>query len=108
MVGEVLGHPLFLLVTGALLSGWLGPRLTQRWQDQRKALEIKADLVERVAQSVTEMFTAVQLVQVGAGSFSQNDFDAAYQKWQNEKAVLTSLLRAYFRGFRGRTRVDAL
>jgi hypothetical protein len=96
-MGEALGHPLVLLVIGALLSGLLVPRLTQRWQDQRKALEIRAELVERVTRVVSDIFTATQFAQVGATSQTQADFDAAYRNWQRDKAVLTALLGAYFR-----------
>jgi len=96
-MGKALGHPLVLLVVGAVLSGLLVPQLTQRWQDQRKALEIKAELVERVTRAVSDIFTATQFAQVGATSQSQADLDAAYRAWQRDKAVLTSLLGAYFR-----------
>lgn len=94
---DVLGHPLLLLAVGSALSGWLLPRIAQQWQDQRKGLEIRTQLVERVVRAVTEMFTAVQFAQVGAESQTQIDFDQAYRSWQKEKAVLTSLLAAYFR-----------
>ncbi|MCA1703082.1 MAG: hypothetical protein LC808_07355 [Actinobacteria bacterium] len=45
---DVLESPLLLLVLGAVVTGWLLPRIAQDWQDKRKGLEIKADLVERV------------------------------------------------------------
>jgi len=101
-MGDVLSHPLALLVVGAVLSGLLVPQLTQRWQDQRKALEIKAELVERVSRAVSDIFTATQFAQVGAKSQSQADFDAVYRTWQRDKAILTALLGAHFRN----TRVD--
>lgn len=96
-MGAVLGHPLVVLLIGALLTGLLIPRLTQRWQDQRKALETKADLIERVSRAVAEIFVATQFAHVGATTQSQERFDDAYRAWQQEKVVLTSLLRAYFR-----------
>lgn len=96
-VRETVGHPLFLLLVGAVVSGALVPRLTQHWQDQRKMREIKTDLVERVTLAVTEMFTATQFAQAGATSQTQADFDTAYRAWQHRKAILTALLRVYFR-----------
>lgn len=96
LMTDVLKHPLFLLLAGAVLSGLLIPRLTQRWQDQRKALELKAALIERAARAVTSMFMAVQFAMVGAKSQTEADLDSAYRSWQQEKAVLTALLSAYF------------
>ncbi len=92
-----LNQPLTLLVVGAAVSGWLLPRLARGWQDQRTGLEIKASLVERVTRAVMNLTTAVQFVLVGAASQSQEDFDTAYRTWQLEKAVITSLVGAYFR-----------
>src|SRR3712207_436081 len=97
VLGRVVGHPLTLLVLGAVLSGLLLPYVARGWQDQRKALEIKAALVERLTRAVVELATAAQFVLVGAASQSQEDFDKAYRTWQLEKSVLTSLLGAYFR-----------
>jgi len=61
MPGDILTHPIVLLALGGLVSGWLVPGITQRWQDQRKALAVKADLVERVAQAVAAIYTAVHI-----------------------------------------------
>jgi hypothetical protein len=97
LVVEVIGHPLTLLVVGAALTGLLLPWVTRTWQDQRKALEIKAALVERVSSAVQGIATAVQFALVGAASQTQEQFDAAYRAWQLEKSVLTALLGAYFR-----------
>ena len=58
---SLLGQPMLLLIVGAAVSGWLIPEVTRRWQDQRKAaeiksdlVEIKSDLVERVTRAVTK------------------------------------------------------
>jgi hypothetical protein len=94
---SVLSHPLTVLVVGAALSGWLIPRFTRRWQDERKSLEIKADLVERASRAVMELVAATQFVIVGAQSQSQEDFDNRYRAWLLDKAVLSAVLGAYFR-----------
>ena len=93
----ILSHPLTLLLAGAALTGWLLPRLVRGWQDQRKALEVKASLVERVTRAVMDITTAVQFSLVGAASQSLENFDKAYRDWQLEKWVLTSVIGAYFR-----------
>lgn len=97
VVDRVLAHPLTLLLLGAAVSGLLVPWVARGWQDQRKALEVKAALAERLTRAVVEIATAVQFVLVGAASQSQEDVDRAYRTWQLEKSVLTSLLGAYFR-----------
>lgn len=96
-VVSILSHPLSLLIIGAALTGWLLPRVGRRWQDQRKALEVKASLVERVTRAVMDITTATQFTLVGAASQSQEDFDKAYREWQLEKWILTSIIGAYFR-----------
>lgn len=93
---NLLRHPLVVLAIGAVLTGLIIPHLTQRWQDRRKALEIKADLIERVSCAVAELFTATQFAAVGAASQSQEKFDDVYRSWSQERAILTSLIRAYF------------
>lgn len=93
---ELLSHPLVVLAAGAVLTGLLIPLITRRWQDQRKALEIKTDLIERVSCAVSDIFTATQFASVGAASQSQEKFDEAYRTWCQQRVVLTSLIRAYF------------
>lgn len=93
----VLSYPFTLLIAGAAFSGWLLPRVARGWQDQRKALEVKAILVERVTRAVMDVATASQFALVGATSQSQEDFDKAYRMWQLEKSILTSIIGAYFR-----------
>jgi hypothetical protein len=44
------------------------------------------------------MFIATQLAQVGASSKTQEEFDAAYVRWEIESAVLGAELRAYYPG----------
>lgn len=53
--------------------------------------------MERVSRAVMDLATATQFALVRASSQTQDQFDAAYRAWQLEKAVLTSLLTAYFR-----------
>jgi hypothetical protein len=43
-----LEHPLFLLVIGGVISVGLGTWLTNRWQNHRKELEVKVDIVSKM------------------------------------------------------------
>lgn len=92
----LLAHPLTLLVVTAAVSGLLVPRLTQQWQDHQQQVDIRRDFAARVSRTVGEIFVASQLAQVGALSQSQEDFDAAYVRWEVESAVLGAELRAYY------------
>jgi hypothetical protein len=60
--GEILSHPLFLLIIGAIISGLLIPILTRKWQKDRTDLEIKIDLVSRISETVMKMMTAIDFV----------------------------------------------
>jgi hypothetical protein len=93
---EVLGHPLLILFTGALLTGLVIPRITRRWHTHQKALEIRTDLVSAVSKSIMEIIMAVQYARLRAPSQTQADFDAAYRQWEIESAVIGTKLHAYF------------
>lgn len=93
---EWLSHPLLLLTLGGLLSGYLIPVLTRRWQDHQKELDIKSDLVRKISESVISIVMAVQFADIGRQSQSMEDFDKAYREWELDRAVIGSQLRAYF------------
>lgn len=93
---EFLGHPLLILVTGALLSGWVIPRVTRGWHTQQKALEIKTDLVTELSKSIMEMITAIQYARLGTVSQTQADFDNAFRTWEVDSSVIGTKLHAYF------------
>jgi len=93
---ELLAHPLLLLILSAIISRYLIPTLTRRWQDHEKELEIKIDLTGQISEEVTRMIMAVQLAEVGTKSQTQEDFDKAYQNFEVNSAVMGSRLRAYF------------
>lgn len=95
--GALLAHPLTLLLVAAAVSGLLVPRLTQQWQDHQQEVETRGELAARVSRTVGEITVATQLAQVGAPSQTQEDFDAAYVRWEVESAVLGAELRAYYR-----------
>jgi hypothetical protein len=95
-VEKAFGHPLVLLLVTAAVSGLLIPHLTQQWQEQQQQVTIRRDFAARASRIVGEMFIATQLAQVGAQSQSQEDFDAAYVRWEVESSVLSAELRAYY------------
>lgn len=95
-MADILAHPLFLLLAGAVLTGLLIPALTRRWQNRQKALELKTELIGEISESITEMVMAVQFVHLRAASMDQQKFDEAYREWEARSAVIGTKLQAYF------------
>lgn len=91
-----LAHPFTLLVAGALLSSYLLPFVTRRWQNQQHEHALKVGLVSEISQSTTMFVMSIQFAEVGAGSQSQTAYDTAYMDWQTRSAVLRAKLEAYF------------
>jgi hypothetical protein len=91
---DVLAHPLFLLVVGSIVSSYLIPNLTRRWQDHQRELELKVSLVSAMSQSVAEIVLPTAFDLVGMGT--QEDGNLAYRKWEVSHAVTEAQLRAYF------------
>jgi hypothetical protein len=94
MIG-LLSHPLTLLLVGALLTTILGPRLSQGWQDRAKQLELKALLIEDIAQSTETFFSQLQLLEL-KGDGAPVSLDDALANWRTSYAVLDAKLSTYF------------
>jgi hypothetical protein len=95
-VQSVLAHPLVVLAAGTALTGFLVPRLTERRQRSLKALELKTELVEQMTEEVTSFVMAIQFAELGAAGQTQEEFDAAYKRWEVAAAVIRARLEAYF------------
>jgi hypothetical protein len=65
IVEEIVSHPFFLLLVGALISGLLIPYFTRRWQNHQKELEIKTNLVGRISESIMSMIMTNQFIEIG-------------------------------------------
>lgn len=87
--------PLLAVLLTAALSGYVVPRVTRRWQDHQKELEIKISLVEEISDAVLQFILAMQFAERRIST--QEAYDEAYRKWEVQRAVLTGKLRAYFR-----------
>ena len=92
----VLKHPLTLLLAGAVLTNYLIPRITRRWQDRQKEIELKTAFVSEVSDAALEMLISVQYAEFGAKSQTQNDYDEAYRRWETERARIGARMRGFF------------
>lgn len=90
-------QPFALLLTTALISGYLIPRINQSHQEHQKELQLKSDFVTEITTAVAQIMLAVQFAESGYAAQSQEEFDEAYQEWETQKLVVSGKLRTYFR-----------
>jgi hypothetical protein len=89
-------QPFLLIITTAIISHYLIPKITKRWQDHQKELELKTGFVTEISESVLGIVMAIQFAEVGAKSQTQDQFDNAYRDWEIKKAIIGSKIRGYF------------
>lgn len=96
---SIISHPVFLLVVGAVFASILTPWLTNRWQDHKKALEIKVNLVTRITRLLSEVYAAAVSTtlwrnqQFTAEQFEE--FRSLMSRWHIESNVARSEIQAY-------------
>jgi len=102
-VSGALAHPLTLLIVGALISSYLLPFVTQRWENQQQEHALKVGLVSEISQSTTAFAMAIQFQEVSSNFRTaeqqdrrQQEYDAAYMDFQIKSAVVRAKLEAYF------------
>jgi hypothetical protein len=97
---EVLGHPLFLLLVGAGVSSVLILWFTNKWQDHRKKLEIKVELVSRMSEAISYPYTtAMTLASRKKKAFTEVELDSAYEnfgKWFRRINIIRSKIQSYY------------
>jgi hypothetical protein len=94
-------YPLFLLVIGALISGVLVAKLTNKWENNKKKLEIKVDIVSKIDETIMHQIgKAVLLVSQKKKSLIENERNAHLEhihKWYTLEAKgIESKLDTYF------------
>jgi len=102
-IDQLLRHPLFLVLATGLISSYLIPRLTRRWQDHQKAIETRTRFASEITESVVKFILAVQIAErktieqdVAKRKIEQDDYNKAYQEWEVKRATLGSQIRGYF------------
>jgi hypothetical protein len=100
--------PLVVLLCGAALTNLIGPRLSARREDQRKALEVKVGLVEEMSEAVMTLISVSSAADVyrrrigfvkGATAQFSDQLDRANDanaRFDVQAAVIRSKLDAYF------------
>lgn len=99
-ISQFLEHPFFLLLAGAGVSSVLIPWFTNRWQDHRKKLEIRADIASKMSEVIAYQM-ADAAVSMGRKKKSVTDADKAtrdenFRKWYVDANIVGSKLESYF------------
>jgi hypothetical protein len=60
-VYNVLQHPFFILIVGAIITYVIAPQLIKIWQANEKRTELKYDITEQITESVSNMLLAIDM-----------------------------------------------
>src|SRR6185369_883825 len=90
----ILRHPLFLVAATGIVSSYVIPRLTRRWQDHQKAIETRTRFATEATETIVRFLLSVQLAERRANQPDQ--YNAAYQDWEVRRATFASQLRGQF------------
>lgn len=90
----VLRHPVFLLLATGLVTGYLVPRITRRWQDHQKAIETRTRFATEATEALVRFLIAVQVAE--RNMLPQKEYSSAYREWEVRRATLESEMRGHF------------
>ena len=93
-IDQLSRHPLLLALVGGIVTGYLIPLLTKRWQDFQKAIETRTRFASETTELVFKLILAVQLAERNA--MKPEDYNKAYFEWEVKRAILGSQIRGYF------------
>lgn len=93
-VDAILRHPLFLVAATGVVSSYVIPRLTRRWQDHQKAIETRTRFATEGTETIIRFLLSVQLAERKA--IQPDQYSAAYQEWEVRRATFASQLRGQF------------
>jgi hypothetical protein len=82
------------VVATGLVSSYLIPRFTRRWQDHQKAIETRTKVATEVTETVVRFLLAVQRAERNA--IDNKAYDSAYQEWEVRRATLESEISGQF------------
>lgn len=88
---EFLAHPFVLLIVGIVISSILVPVFSKRWQDRKKKLEIKIELITKISEVTAswELDTRA-MVNLKERPLERNP------NWRVKGSSITAILYAYF------------
>lgn len=97
-----LAAPLLITVVGAVLAGYLIPRITSQIEDHRKAREIQTALVQDMSEAVAAVLATGRLVATAtipkADMNTTAVFNESLVEWETSRASIGARLGSYFEG----------
>jgi hypothetical protein len=99
-ISVALEHPLVLLIIGALISGVLVAWITNRWQDHKKKIEIKVEIVSKMSEFTADALgNAKTTIMRSKEEFSDAEAEKVLEKiekWFGEVNIIRSKLQSYY------------
>lgn len=95
-VSNFFSHPFVLLVSGATITSYLIPKITNRWQDYRKKSEIKVELVTQIS----EIVALVRIIAFSALTEKKtikSILEPESKTWVIKSEIIFARLKAYFK-----------
>jgi hypothetical protein len=98
-VGDVLAHPLVILLAGTALTGLLVPWIAGNRQRKHKSLDLDVALTETITEGVTSFVMAIQFAAVRPGDREQGErTNEAYHEFMVTVGVVEAKLETYHPG----------
>jgi hypothetical protein len=83
-----------LVGAGALISNFILPKITSKWQNHQKELELKVSLVNRINESVINIL--MDILYSKKTTKTAQEKEKSYREWEISKDLIQSQLYAYF------------
>lgn len=94
-VSNFFSHPFVLLVSGATITSYLIPKITNRWQDYRKKIDIKVDLVSQISEIVA-LVRIIAFSTLEEKKTLKSIFEPESKAWLIKIEVIFARLKVYF------------
>jgi hypothetical protein len=93
-IQDFLSHPLLLLLVGAGVSSYLIPWFTNKWQDHKKEIDLKIDLISKMSDIIALAAGHAHLYR--NTDTMRGDFYKDMLEWLVKANNIRSQLRVYF------------
>ncbi len=97
---SVLSHPFFLLLAGGVLTGIIIPKISRKWQNYQKELDLKTELVTEMSESVMTIVMTFEFFllqdEEGLNTINKEELRNKLKEWRIRSCVIGSKLHAYF------------
>ena len=94
LLGSEWFQKLTLVAATALATFFLGPYLTNKWQNHQQSLKTRSDLVQRIGSAVGK-FTGAAQAEAFRTKVDQAGYDRAFADWQVESEAIYTQIEAY-------------